>query len=137
MLQREAQERLQERIRTGRWHDGRLDCVAGNGVMSELGIGDELFGDDDADPTPMANTAVQLSEKGKAASEKLPGPRGDEERRQTSSDDVPTIKSMPIVIVKGFETKGGGQNKQEMLDVIAHWVATLAQNQVRCAVISF
>lgn len=135
VLQREAQERLQERIRTGRWHDGRLDCIAGNGVMSELGIGDELFGDDDADPTPMVNTAVQLSEKGKAASEKLPGPRGDEERRQTSSDDVPTIKSMPIVIVKGFETKGGGQNKQEMLDVIAHWVATLAQNQVAHVVV--
>ncbi|OSX64663.1 hypothetical protein POSPLADRAFT_1044153 [Postia placenta MAD-698-R-SB12] len=135
VLQREAQERLQERIRTGRWHDGRLDCIAGNGVMSELGIGDELFGDDDADPTPMVSTAVQLSEKGKAASEKLPGPRGDEERRQTSSDDVPTIKSMPIVIVKGFETKGGGQNKQEMLDVIAHWVATLAQNQVAHVVV--
>jgi hypothetical protein len=34
-----------ERIQRGEWHDGRLDCVAGNGVMSELGIGDEPMDD--------------------------------------------------------------------------------------------
>jgi hypothetical protein len=36
----EEQHRL-ERLARGEWHDGRLDCIAGNGVMSELGIGDE------------------------------------------------------------------------------------------------
>jgi hypothetical protein len=32
-------------IRQGRWHDGRLDAVAGNGAMSELGVGIEKEND--------------------------------------------------------------------------------------------
>ncbi|KAJ6470268.1 hypothetical protein C8R47DRAFT_1298951 [Mycena vitilis] len=36
-----------EKIRRGVFHDGRIDCVAGNGVMSELGIGDERMDEDE------------------------------------------------------------------------------------------
>ena len=34
-------EARREKIREGLWHDGRIDAVCGNGVMSELGVGVE------------------------------------------------------------------------------------------------
>ena len=32
---------MKEKIERGVWRDGRVDCVAGNGIMSELGVGIE------------------------------------------------------------------------------------------------
>ena len=58
---REAENAKQrQRILDGKWHDARLDCVAGNGVMCELGVGDELFGEADKD----APKAVEVSAEG-------------------------------------------------------------------------
>jgi hypothetical protein len=37
-----AQAAEMQEIKLGIWHDGRLDCVAGNGIMSELGVGIEV-----------------------------------------------------------------------------------------------
>ncbi len=42
-MRRVQAARRQQAILEGTWHDGRLDCIAGNGIMSELGVGDELF----------------------------------------------------------------------------------------------
>jgi len=41
ILMAAAEARELQEIKLGIWHDGRLDCVAGNGIMSELGLGIE------------------------------------------------------------------------------------------------
>jgi hypothetical protein len=49
-----------QQIKLGVWHDGRLDCVAGNGIMSELGLGIERVSENDLPPAPaplMGNNA--------------------------------------------------------------------------------
>ena len=107
----QQRERL-KKIQRGEWHDGRLDCVAGNGIMSELGIGDEKFGPDDADfeikETPFLDPEVVEESKPDA--------------------DIDAIKSLPVVVIRGFEDKVGG--KSELLDVIAQWATGLVDNKV-------
>ncbi|KDQ60596.1 hypothetical protein JAAARDRAFT_67035 [Jaapia argillacea MUCL 33604] len=117
---RKAQEaRRRERIMNGTWHDPRLDCVAGNGVMSELGVGDENL---DADTSEDLSRMVilpgdQLVEKEKGGSD----------RRQRSAEEVEALNSLPVVIIKNFASKGG---RDDLLGVLAQWAATLAENQV-------
>ncbi len=103
--------RRRSSIRKGTWHDGRLDCVAGNGVMSELGIGDELFGDGDE---------VEVISEVKE----------DQRQKQRSAEDVEAVESLPIVIVRNYESKGGA-SKDELMEVLAQWGANLAESQVR------
>jgi RNA12 protein len=62
-VKREENEKVEEgwrreRVRRGLWHDGRLDCVAGNGIMCKLGIGDEMMLDTDAGWPGSGNVAV-------------------------------------------------------------------------------
>ncbi|KAF9036944.1 hypothetical protein BDZ89DRAFT_946218 [Hymenopellis radicata] len=102
--------RRESSIRKGTWHDGRLDCVAGNGVMSELGIGDELFGD--------GEEVEVISEV-----------KEDERQKQRSAEDVEAVESLPIVIVRNYESKGGA-SKDELMAVIAQWAANLAESQI-------
>ena len=54
-------------------------------------------------------------------------------RKQERMEDAQTVDGMPVVIIKNFETKGGGQRKEELLDALAAWAAKLAENQVRSA----
>lgn len=108
---RQRRERL-KKIQRGEWHDGRLDCIAGNGIMSELGIGDEKFGPDDAD--------VGIEET---------VPLDPEVLEESKSDaDLDAVKSLPVVVIRGFEDKVGG--KSELLDVIAQWATGLVDNRV-------
>ena len=111
---RQQRERL-KKIQRGEWHDGRLDCLAGNGIMSELGIGDEKFGPDDADFDATAGETESLD------SEIV-----DESK---SAGDLDAIKGLPVVVLRGFEDKVGG--KSEILDVIAQWATGLVENRVR------
>lgn len=37
-----------QNVKENNLHDGRLDCVAANGIMGELGMGIEREGDNDA-----------------------------------------------------------------------------------------
>ncbi|KZT03537.1 uncharacterized protein LAESUDRAFT_761884 [Laetiporus sulphureus 93-53] len=124
-LKKEQEERRSERIREGLWHDPRLDCIAGNGVMSELGVGDERFGENDVD-------ARRVSVSTGSSDEKDAGEKHEDEtkRRSRTVEDVQAVESMPVVIIKNFESKGGGQNREETLDVLARWAASLVQNQV-------
>ena len=108
---RQQQEKL-KRIQRGEWHDGRLDCVAGNGVMSELGVGDERFGPDDADPVDQDGHSL--------------GPEVDRESKPGGDHDA--IKGLPVVVIRGFEDKVGG--KSELLDVVAQWATSLVDNRV-------
>src|SRR5271170_6034286 len=48
-----------ERIKKGLWHDGRLDCLSGNGIMSELGVGDEKLSEADVEMEAMLDEQHQ------------------------------------------------------------------------------
>ncbi|KDQ33744.1 hypothetical protein PLEOSDRAFT_1033437 [Pleurotus ostreatus PC15] len=98
------------KIRHGTWHDGRLDCVAGNGVMSELGIGDEAMG-------------------------VLEDEYGDDEKKnghhRQPVADAEAISAIPIVIIRNYSpsNKAGG-SKEDLLAVLAQWAAGLAENRI-------
>lgn len=127
---RADEARVQQRINEGIWHDGRLDCVAGNGIMSELGVGDELFGDNEIVISPHA------TEKGDAGGEgeRNGNGNGSEEeakRKQRSLEDLKAVEAMPVVVLRNFETKGGGEQREILMGVLSQWAATLAENQVQ------
>ena len=129
----EAQVR--QRIMAGTWHDPRLDCVAGNGIMSELGVGDELFGDGDFE--------LKL-EDGRETGEKI----GEHSRHWTmnwsrngeteaskkakpvNTEELRAIEAMPVVVIQHFDTKGGSSRKAELLNVMSQWAAGLADGGV-------
>ncbi|KAI0818814.1 exonuclease [Irpex lacteus] len=134
-LQEAENAKIRQRIKDGTWHDGRLDCVAGNGVMSELGLGDEVLGEADKDAprvVELASDEGQIDEKtDDAQHEKRKNEEAEDTRKkQRSEEDVHAIEAMPIVILKGFESKGGSARREELLNALATWVAALAENQV-------
>jgi hypothetical protein len=106
------------RILHGTWHDGRIDCVSGNGVMSELGIGDERI-DDEMDGVGEEKVEVVTEETKKQEEEW--------KRKQRSEEDLQAAGCLPIVVLKNYASKGG---KPEPLGVLAEWAADLARNQV-------
>lgn len=146
---REEQARRRELIRRGGWHDGRLDCVAGNGPISELGLGLESAGDDmlDAEPGPplMDDTAPIHGEAvpptpssiasslGKRQSEGPSRSTGDDMigAHTASAADVDMesedIKTLPIVVLKNFAQRSA---KGDLWAVISEWGASLVENKV-------
>lgn len=117
------QVRTRARIRAGTWHDPRLDCIAGNGIMSELGVGDELIeGDNDgfASFNVMEKHVVNSSGGGEKTSEELA-----RQQRRHAED----VRTLPIVVIKNYAARGGVY-KEELLGVLAHWAASLAENQI-------
>ena len=126
-----AQEeaKVKQRIREGIWHDPRLDCVAGNGVMCELGVGDEWFGEADAD-AKLVTTYQTIGPDGKEKGGQESNANGEAKKKQASPEDIHAIDAVPIVILRGFDSKGGGARREEFLDVVSQWAAGLAQSQV-------
>ncbi|KAF9492251.1 hypothetical protein BDN71DRAFT_1396959 [Pleurotus eryngii] len=136
------------KIRHGTWHDGRLDCVAGNGVMSELGIGDEAMGvledeyGDDVGVVEIAGEALTEPEAMREAMMELGRTdRGDGEverpkekknghHRQPAAD-AEAISAIPIVIIRNYSpsNKAGG-SKEDLLAALAQWAAGLAENRI-------
>ncbi|KAG0706364.1 RNA12 protein-domain-containing protein [Suillus ampliporus] len=118
--------RTRARIRAGTWHDPRLDCIAGNGIISELGVGDELLEGDDGELTSfdaMEKELVHLNGGGEKANEE------ELVRQRRSAEDVQAVRTLPIVIIKNYAARGGAY-KEELLSVLAQWAATLAENQI-------
>ena len=116
-----------DRIRRGTWHDGRLDCVSGNGVMSELGIGDEVFGNaDEVDIPPPSEEDMHAS-----GGEVLKDTDADQRKKKKrapvpgSQDD---ISGLPIVVIRNYGTKGASKHEAS-LDALANWAAALIENQ--------
>ncbi|EGO21697.1 hypothetical protein SERLADRAFT_362954 [Serpula lacrymans var. lacrymans S7.9] len=120
--ERKAQDiSMRERIRNGTWHDGRLDCVAGNGVMCELGVGDELMtGLDSEAGDDIGSMALAKTEKGE---------EDELARKKRSVEDIQAVTALPIVVIKNYAARGGA-NREELLSVLAQWAATLAENQI-------
>lgn len=112
------------RVRNGTWHDGRLDCIAGNGIISELGFGDEPMYEADME------SQVHEEEGDEMTREKEMLIRQQErERKERSVQYAQAISDLPIVIIRNYATKGG-TNREELLDVLATWAASLVENQV-------
>ncbi|KAF8589948.1 exonuclease [Ramaria rubella] len=110
-----------ERIRRGVWHDGRVDCVAGNGVMSELGVGIERFGEDDEDTEfqgkdedTVIPTKPELNEKMRR------------EREYRSAQDVGVL---PVVVIKNFNSNAK-PGKEEIVNALAEWAADLVADHI-------
>ncbi|KAI0362726.1 exonuclease [Trametes cingulata] len=127
-VRRLEDEEVREKIQQGIWHDGRIDAVCGNGVMSELGVGVERFGEADADLLAQpAAEAVGVDEKAVDEEQKQ---AEEAKQKQQRAEDLQNIESMPVVIIKNFDSKGGGGRKEELLNVLAQWAASLADGQV-------
>lgn len=128
-LRIEEEAKVREKIREGIWHDPRLDCIAGNGVMSELGIGDELFSELDADVKPPV-VATQAVNNGANEKPRRAEDSEAEDKKQASSDDLQAVDAMPIVILKGFDSRGSGSKREEILTVVSQWAAGLVTGRV-------
>lgn len=118
------EERQMARIRKGTWHDGRLDCVAGNGIMSELGVGDEVFSDDDVDAWANGNGvfAMEDLQKEKEMEYELL-------RKERSVEEVEAVAALPVVVIKHYGARGSVY-REELQKVLSQWAATLIENKV-------
>ncbi|EGU11742.2 Dynactin [Rhodotorula toruloides ATCC 204091] len=126
-------EAVATQLRTEGVRDGRLDAVAGNGVVAELGGGIE---------GPAAGVEKEVGPDVKV---EIVGPTSSmvvrEAARVTaiaenaaSGEDLaanagPAVERLPVVVIKGFAAKG--EAKQEVLwDVLSEWAAVLVENQI-------
>ncbi|KAF5324550.1 hypothetical protein D9611_004476 [Ephemerocybe angulata] len=118
LKEREKQARItSDKIERGVWHDGRLDCVAGNGVISELGIGDE-----DMDPT--GETITQQAAPDSSV----------DKRKEKSKAELDAVKALPIVIIRNYSSKVGS-TREDLLETLANWAASLVENQIAHVVV--
>jgi hypothetical protein len=106
-----------ERIRRGIFHDPRLDCVSGNGLMSEVGIGDERLDDDFEARDSWEVETVDHS-------------KSSESEKSESEPPAIDIPGLPIVVLKNYDAKGAVK-REAILNVLAIWSAALVENQVR------
>lgn len=139
VLNQAETERQRELIIQGGGHDPRMDCIAGNGIMSELGFGDEPTYENDLSPLPpplmddtapihgeaVPPTAASLAKIPVDAEKQTPLPAKpslldlDEESEQ--------IRSLPIVVLKNFAQKSA---RGDLWNVLSEWGAGLLENQV-------
>lgn len=127
----EEKNHRREMIVRGGWHDGRLDCVAGNGVMSELGLGDEPVADQDLQPvTPLMDDNAPI--RGEA----VPPPASQlpqiTEKIPVIDEESETIKTLPIVVLKNFAQKSA---RGDLWTVLSEWGAGLVENKVAHVII--
>ncbi|KDE03772.1 hypothetical protein MVLG_05774 [Microbotryum lychnidis-dioicae p1A1 Lamole] len=109
-----SREAIVAQLETEGIRDGRVDAVAGNGAMSELGGGIEKPEEQGHVTIVGPNSANMVKA---LACEKDSVGEGD------------TVAALPIVVLKGFAAKG--ESKQEVLwDVLADWAALLVENKV-------
>ncbi|PFH47169.1 hypothetical protein AMATHDRAFT_77324 [Amanita thiersii Skay4041] len=112
--------KLHAKLRNGTWHDGRIDCVAGNGVMSELGFGDE--------PLDSEGAELEILEKSHENAPKEPLPHY---QKQT---DIEAVGALPTVVIKNYSSKVG-PTRDDVLNILAQWVANLVETQIAHVVI--
>ncbi|KAF8163083.1 RNA12 protein-domain-containing protein [Crassisporium funariophilum] len=118
-IQRIQSAHKRQSILQGTWHDGRLDCVAGTGVISELGVGDESFEDGSAIEAVPEEEAREMREEEERVT-----------RRMKTKEDLDAIRSLPIVVVRNYAVNMGSASKEDVLEVLAQWAATLVENQI-------
>ncbi len=130
--------RRRDRLVRGGWHDGLLDCVAGNGIMSELGYGDEEITEDDMVPkaVPLMDATAPIA--GEPAPPTAASVQGLVKPIALPTTPTPTtaaeldeeaenISTLPIVVLKNFAQKTA---KGDLWNVMAEWGASLVENKV-------
>lgn len=154
-------------VQSGNVHDGRLDCLAGNGIMGELGMGIESSQEDDEngslvpimdgpqlvarysiDPEGekevLAVRAPMQSQRALQGFSQIYGPKsfyralqastlqtdGSSLERDINTSSTADIEQMPVVVIKGFDSKDGG-TRDILWTAMADWAATLVENKVR------
>ena len=124
--ERRRQEEAKRRISLlrGTWHDPRLDCVSGIGLISEVGLGDELMRPEDFDET-FDSPVLARAEKSALTSNALV-------QYRKSPPEIQELKTKPIVVIKNFETTHG---RDDILGVIAKWAAALVESGVAHVVV--
>ncbi|KAI6036881.1 RNA12 protein-domain-containing protein [Pisolithus microcarpus] len=125
---RECEVRVREAIRAGTWHDPRLDAVVGVGVISELGVGDEPLNGLVISSSGSKDAGALAFEERRRAAE------GELARKERSMKETRTIESLPVVVIKNYAARGR-TNRQELLEVLSQWAATLIENQVAHVVV--
>ncbi|KAG9318163.1 RNA12 protein-domain-containing protein [Chiua virens] len=113
--------RLTERVRQGTWHDGRIDCVAGNGIMSELGIGDEVFSVEDSDAAGGKDGVFGIKKEKEMEDELI--------RKERTAEEVEAIAALPVVVIKNYGARGSVY-REELQNVLCQWAATLVENKI-------
>lgn len=127
-------------IKRGAWHDGRLDCIAGNGVMSELGLGEEPTSENDlsaltpppppllGDVAPIEGEAVPpTAESLKMVPIKSDGTKAGAHSNLDVDDETEFIQTLPIVVLQNFAQKAG---KGDVWNVLAEWGTSLVENRI-------
>ncbi|KAM0787058.1 hypothetical protein ACM66B_006321 [Microbotryomycetes sp. NB124-2] len=110
--QHDLRQKVVLQIQTEGIKDGRMDAVAGNGAMSELGVGVEQPSED--------SPAVIIGPKSKATIRQL---------ASGNTEVVESVPALPIVVLRGFAAKG--ESKHDVLwQVMSEWAAALVENQV-------
>ncbi|ORY30013.1 RNA12 protein-domain-containing protein [Naematelia encephala] len=120
-----------ELIMRGGWHDGRLDCIAGNGVMSELGLGEEPTFDSDltALPPPLADDVAPIhGEAVPPTAASLPAiPKAVKAKTADIDEETEIIRTLPIVVFKNFAQKS---SRGDLWNVLSEWGANLVENHI-------
>ncbi|KAI0005857.1 RNA12 protein-domain-containing protein [Russula compacta] len=111
-------EQIQERIRRGVWHDPRMGSIVGGGIVAELGVGDEPFGEHDEDLVTHSHEmdALTLSTS---------------KRDERGTPGLQAISTLPIVVLKNYTTGG----REEIMGVFAKWAAALVEGQTAHVVV--
>lgn len=130
-------ERRRDLIIRGAYHDGRLDYVSGNGLITELGVGQEPVYEADLGPPPpplMDDTAPIHGEGVPPTMGSLDGgvmpaeiPIPESSRDGDIEAEAETIRSLPIVVLKNFAQRNA---KGDLWNVLSEWGASLVENQV-------
>ncbi|GAA6010157.1 hypothetical protein JCM10207_005643 [Rhodosporidiobolus poonsookiae] len=121
-------EAAAEQLRTEGVRDGRIDAVAGSGVVSELGGGIE------------GPAAGEDKEVGDGVKVEIVGPQSAafikdavrsvcQNAATEGESPAQSVERLPVVVIKSFS--GKGEAKQELLyDVLSEWAAVLVENQI-------
>jgi hypothetical protein len=101
-----------------------MDCVAGIGIMSELGIGDEIMTEADIDVVREkitdagTNQGMETSEHEKVATDETVS-------RQMIAEDTQAVESLPLVVISNYPAKG----REDLVNVLAQWAAALVESR--------
>jgi len=122
-----AKAERRELIARGGWHDGRLDCIAGNGLMSEVGLGDEPTTEKDLSAKiPLIDDIAPIQGEGAPPSPSSL-PIVPAEKIRPLDEDSEAIKTLPIVVLKNFAQKSA---RGDLWTVLSEWGAGLVENKV-------
>ncbi|KAN0124028.1 RNA12 domain containing protein [Russula decolorans] len=106
-------KQVQERIRRGIWHDPRMGAAVGGGVIAELGVGDEPFGERDEE---LATHSHEIE---------APTPTTSKQEGN-NRPDLQAVSISPVVVLKNYSIGG----KEEVMGVFAKWAAALVEGKI-------